>query len=63
MRIIVKETRGYPTGYLRAQSGAIKYDREQHELKAGREQDETIFGYTNIYNDTIPTLRNHHSIT
>ena len=35
LRIIVKETQGYPTGYLRAPSGTIKYDREQHELKAG----------------------------
>ena len=45
LRIIVKETRGYPTGYLRAQSDMIEYDREQHELKAAREQHETVFGY------------------
>ena len=45
LRIIVKETRGYPTGYLRVQSGTVEYDREQHELKAGREQDEAVYGY------------------
>ena len=27
LRIIVKETRGLPTGYLRAPSDAVKYDR------------------------------------
>ena len=26
--IIVKEKRGYPTGYLRAPSDAVMYDRE-----------------------------------
>ena len=29
---IVKETRGYPTGYLRAQSGTIKYDHGSREV-------------------------------
>ena len=29
LRITVKETRGYLTGYLRAHSGTIEYDREQ----------------------------------
>ena len=33
MRINVKETWGIVTGYLRAQPDAIKYDREQNELK------------------------------
>ena len=33
LRVIEKETRGYPTGYLQAQSGTVKYDREHHELK------------------------------
>ena len=33
LRIIVKETRGYPTGYLRAPSDAIKYDRESRKVK------------------------------
>ena len=32
LRIIVKETRGYPTGYLQAPDGAIKYDRESREV-------------------------------
>ena len=32
LRIIVKETRGYPTGYLRAQSDTIKYDRGSREV-------------------------------
>ena len=32
LRIIVKETRGYPMGYLRAQSGTIGYDRGSREV-------------------------------
>ena len=32
LRIIVKETRGYLTGYLRAKSGTIKYDRGSREV-------------------------------
>ena len=32
LRIIVKETRGYPTGYLRAQPGTIEYDRGSREF-------------------------------
>ena len=27
-----KETRGYPTGYLRVQSDTIKYNRESREV-------------------------------
>ena len=33
LRIIVKETRSYSTGYLRAQSDTIEYASELHELK------------------------------
>ena len=33
LRIIVKETQSYLTGYLRAPSDTVKYDREHHELK------------------------------
>ena len=34
LRIIVKETRGYPTGYLQAQSGTIEYGRgSSHEVR------------------------------
>ena len=33
LRIIVKETRGYPTGYLQAPSDTVEYDREPHEVK------------------------------
>jgi len=36
LRIIKAETQGFPTGYLRAPSGTVKYDREQRELKAAR---------------------------
>ena len=32
LRIIVKETRGYPTGYLRAESDTIKYGRGLREV-------------------------------
>ena len=32
LRIIVKETRGYPTGYLRAPSDTIKYGRGLREV-------------------------------
>ena len=32
LRIIVKETRGYPTGYLRTKSDAIKYNRGSLEV-------------------------------
>ena len=32
LRIIVKETRGYLKGYLRAPSDTIKYDRESREV-------------------------------
>ena len=35
LRTFVKETRGYPTGYLRAQSDAVKYDRESREVGYG----------------------------
>jgi hypothetical protein len=31
-RIIVKETRGYLTGYLRAHSDTVKYDRGPREV-------------------------------
>ena len=41
-RIIVTETRGHPTGYLRAQSDTVEYDREQHELKGAREEHGTV---------------------
>ena len=33
LRIIKAETQGFPTSYLRAPSGSIQYNREQHELK------------------------------
>ena len=33
LRIIVKEMRVYPTGYLRAPSDTVKYDREQREVQ------------------------------
>ena len=32
MRVIVKETRGIPTDYLREPSGTIEGDLEPHEL-------------------------------
>ena len=32
LRVIVKETRGHPTVYLRAYSGTIKYDLESREV-------------------------------
>ena len=32
LRIIVNETRGYPTGDLQAQFGTIEYDRGSHEV-------------------------------
>ena len=32
LRIIVKETRGYPTDYLQAPSDTIKYDPESREV-------------------------------
>ena len=32
LRIIVKETRGYPTGYLRASSGTIQHGPESREV-------------------------------
>ena len=32
LRIIVKETRGYPTGYLRAKSDTVKYGRGLREV-------------------------------
>ena len=32
LRIIVKETQGYPTGYLRAKSDTIKYGRGSREV-------------------------------
>ena len=35
LRTFVKETRGYPTGYLRAQSDAVKYDRESRKVGYG----------------------------
>ena len=53
LRIIVKETQGYPTGYLRAPSDTIEYDHESREVKAGREQDEAVFG---SYNCSARTL-------
>ena len=33
LRIIVKETRGYPTGYLQAPSDTIEHDRELRKVK------------------------------
>ena len=32
LRIIVKDTRGYPTGYLRTPSDAVKYGRESRTV-------------------------------
>ena len=32
LRIIEAETQGFPTGYLRAQSGTIGYDRRSREV-------------------------------
>ena len=32
LRIIVKETRGYPTGYLQASSDTIKHGLESREV-------------------------------
>ena len=34
-RIIVKETREYPTGYIQAQSGTAQYDRGSREVSCG----------------------------
>ena len=42
LRIIEAETQGYPTGYLRAPPGTVKYDPEHRELKEGREKDEAL---------------------
>ena len=33
LRIIEAETQGYPTGYLRAPSGTVKYDRESRTVR------------------------------
>ena len=35
LRIIVKETRGYPTGYLRASSDTIQHGPESREVGCG----------------------------
>ena len=32
LQIIVKDTQGYPTGYLRAKPDTIEYDRESREV-------------------------------
>ena len=42
LRIIVKETRGYPTGHLRAQSGTIGYDRRSREV--GYDEAKPLYG-------------------
>ena len=52
LRIIVKETQGYPTGYLRAQSDTIEHGPESREVgcdeakrkTAGRFMDNTQSG-------------------
>ena len=44
LRIIVKETRGYLTGYLRAQSGTIKYGRGPLEVSGQRADYEMVYG-------------------
>ena len=44
LRIINRETRRYPTGYLRASSDTIEYDRGQHEPKRAREEHGAIVG-------------------
>ena len=44
LRIIVKETRGIPTGYLRVPSGTIECDRELRKVSGLRADYETVFG-------------------
>ena len=44
LRIIVKETRGYPTGYLQAPSDAIEYDRESRKVFGVRAEYGTVYG-------------------
>ena len=38
-------------GYLRVQSGTVRYDLEQHELKEVREKYEAVYGYPFTYLD------------
>ena len=44
LRIIVKETRSNPTGYLRAPSGTVKYGRGPLEVSGLRADYETVYG-------------------
>ena len=44
LRILVKETQGIPTGYLREPSGTVNYDPEHRELKEAREKHEAVGG-------------------
>ena len=46
LRITVKETRGSSTGYLRVQSGTVKYGRGPLKVVSGLRADyETVYGY------------------
>ena len=49
LRIIVKETRGIPTGYLWATSDTVQYDREPREVSGVRAEYETVFGQGDLY--------------
>ena len=44
LRILKAETQGFPTGYLRAPSDTVKYDREPHELFGARAEHEAVSG-------------------
>ena len=45
LRIILKETRGYPTGYLRAPSNTLKCDLEQHGPNQERDKNGAVYGF------------------
>ena len=42
---IIEAEQGYPTGYLRAPSDAIKHDRESRKVSGARAEHEAVFGY------------------
>ena len=45
LRIINRETRRYPTGYLRAPSGTVKYGHGPLKVSGGWAEDGTVYGY------------------
>ena len=45
LRIIEADTQGYPTGYLRAPSDAIEYNRESRKVSGPRADHGTAYGY------------------